>query len=344
MHNPSRVVRQARVSGHVRTAHGFTQALEYRITVSADDDVFAIRAKVGIGWYDAGNGGAGRLSDHTGAVVFRDNAFHHVEHRLVQRCVDHLSVVAGIFKAVQAGHDDAKSGVQAGERVAYTQVHTHRPLTRQAVDVTYTTHAFADRSEARFGRIGAILAIAGYTRINQTWVAVRKILRAQAPFFHSAGPEILDQHIALFHQAPDQVAAFIGPQIGSDALFVTPQAAPPERSSVLIQYTPVTQGVAISRRFHLDDLGSVVGQQATCEGTGQQLPNFNNPDSIQRTPGFCITHLITRVGAPLGAICQIIRLQAEYSNGPCNKPVIISCTGHAGRPQGHSARQRSCPQ
>jgi hypothetical protein len=43
----------------------------------------------------------------------------------------------------------------------------------------------------------------------------------------------------------------------------------------------VAQRVAAFRRFDLDHLGAIVGEDTAGKGTGQQLADFQHPDSVQ---------------------------------------------------------------
>ena len=54
-------------------------------------------------------------------------------------------------------------------------------------------------------------------------------------------------------QLPRQRSAFVRVQIEGNALFIAPQAAPPERGAV-VQEAPDAERITLARRFNLDHL------------------------------------------------------------------------------------------
>ena len=60
------------------------------VAVGADRDVLAVARGVGIRRRDAGHDVTGALAHEAEDVGFRDQRFHHREHRFIERDIDHL--------------------------------------------------------------------------------------------------------------------------------------------------------------------------------------------------------------------------------------------------------------
>ena len=103
------VSRELRVFGQVRASHRTHQALEDAIAVAGNDDVAPILARIRVGGRDAGETCAGAFPYVTEGRKLRDQAFHHAEHRLVERDVDVLALAAVRFQMVHGEQraDDA---------------------------------------------------------------------------------------------------------------------------------------------------------------------------------------------------------------------------------------------
>src|SRR5690606_4708039 len=151
------VVGEARVLGQVGPADQVHQALVDAVAVAGDQHVGAIAAAVGIGRRDAGQGAAGRLAYMAEGIVFRDQAFHHGEHRFVQGHVDDLTLATAL--ALLQGEQDADDAVQGGPRIPDAHADAHRRLPRIAGEVAQTAHGFADHAEAGQVPVGPGLAV-----------------------------------------------------------------------------------------------------------------------------------------------------------------------------------------
>ena len=105
--------------------------------------------------------------------------------------------------------------------------------------------------------------------------------RPQAPAFHGAGAEVLDQHVGVFHQRAQDVLTFSLCQVQRHGLFVARLDFPPDRVAVL-QQPPFAQRVALARRFDLDDFGAEVAQRLAAEGSGDELAEFEDAHAGER--------------------------------------------------------------
>ena len=76
--DPPRVVGEPRVIGQIVPSRGAHQPPEDRVSIAADDHVAPVRARIGVGGDDAGQGGARGLAHDARAVVLGDDRFEHV--------------------------------------------------------------------------------------------------------------------------------------------------------------------------------------------------------------------------------------------------------------------------
>ena len=76
--------------GQIGTVYRQHQPLEDAVAIAGDQHA-AVGAVIRIAGRDAGQGAAGRLAHRAKRAVLGDQAFHHIEHRFVQRHVDHLA-------------------------------------------------------------------------------------------------------------------------------------------------------------------------------------------------------------------------------------------------------------
>ena len=64
-------------------------------------------------------------------------------------------------------------------------------------------HGFGHHAEAGFVAVGAGLAIAADTQDDQARVQRQQVVRPQAPAFHGTGAKVLDQHVCVCGQLPN---------------------------------------------------------------------------------------------------------------------------------------------
>jgi hypothetical protein len=88
------VTGERRIIAQVLAPDGAHEPAKERVGVAGDEDVRAVAAWIEIRRGDAGKRAARALSDGALRVVLRQQAFGDIEHRLVQRDVDHLALAA----------------------------------------------------------------------------------------------------------------------------------------------------------------------------------------------------------------------------------------------------------
>jgi hypothetical protein len=121
------------IVGEVVAPDRLHQPLEDRIAVAADHDA-AVAARIGVRRHDAGQRRAGALAHHAVHAVLGHHAFHHVEHRFVQRDVDDLPRAA-VHVAMVQRHHRADHAVQRRDRIADRDTDARRRHVRIAGDV-----------------------------------------------------------------------------------------------------------------------------------------------------------------------------------------------------------------
>jgi len=105
------VVRKAPVVGEVVPAYQVHQSLKDAVAISGDQHV-APAAEIGVCGSDARQGRAAGLAPMSKVVVLRNQAFHHSEHRLIQRHIDALSLSAMLGSMMQR-QQDADDGIES---------------------------------------------------------------------------------------------------------------------------------------------------------------------------------------------------------------------------------------
>ena len=112
---------------------------------------------------------------------------------------------------------------------------------------------------------------------------------AQAPFLQSPGPEILEDHVDPVGHAPHQVPPCFLPQVDSHRPLVAGDGRPPE-ALALSGEAPRAHRVALPGRLDLDDLGPVITQELSGEGTGDEVAQFEDPKPGQGSGRFGVGH------------------------------------------------------
>src|SRR5439155_5159620 len=141
------VARQFRILPQIVAADRVHQSLVDTVGVAADHDAFAIARRVSVRWDDVGEPCTDAVANLAEEIVVRQHALHHVEHRLVERDVDHLPF-ATMGVAVTQRHQRPDHPVQRGERIADADIHAHWRSVGKTSDVTHAAHRFADGSES----------------------------------------------------------------------------------------------------------------------------------------------------------------------------------------------------
>ena len=105
----------------------------------------------------------------------------------------------------------------------------HRRAARLAGEVAQAAHAFGHQCKTGSVAVGAGLAIATDAQHDQPWVQRQQRVGAEAPAFHRAGAEVLDQHVGLgppAHAPPPARRAASGPARWSACCATAPATRP----------------------------------------------------------------------------------------------------------------------
>ncbi len=179
-------------------------------------------------------------------------------------------------------HHDAHGRVETRHRVAQAEAHAHRRAVGIARQVAQAARRLADGGKARTFRIGPVLTVSRDARHDETGVDLGQGIKAQAPPFHRAGAEILDQDVGFAHEILQDRLACLAAQIDGDGALPARDDRPPDRIAIVIKPPPLAHRVALAGRFDLDDLGAEIGHDLSAIGTCDQLTKFDDPQALQR--------------------------------------------------------------
>ena len=290
-HTPDapRVRRQFGIGGQVIPSDGDHQALEDGVAIAANHH-HAIGTRVSVAGRDTRQGRASRLAHRPESTVLRQQAFHAVEHGLVQGHVHHLATAfrrlgadAGV--AGLQGQQHADHPMQRGQGVSQADTGPHGRTAWLAIEVTHAAHGLGHHGKPWSVFVGAALAVAADAQHDEAGVARAELLVAHAPLLHGAGLEVLDQHIGFIDEAAHQLAPFGRAQVQHHALFVAALHLPPHAGAV-VQHAPLAQRVSTGRSLggrwlDLDDLGTKIGQGLARKGARDQLAQFKHLQARQ---------------------------------------------------------------
>ena len=272
------VAREVGGRGQIGAADLLHQPLEDAVAVAGHEHI-AVAARIGVRRRDAGQRAARGFTDRAERAVFRNEAFHDVEHRLVQRHVDHLAEAAVDLVVIER-EQHADRAVQRRQRVADGDAAAHRHATRLAGEVAQAAHRLADDTEAGPVTIRAGLAIARDAQDDEAGVDRGERVGPETPAFERAGAKVLDQHIGLGDQPAREVLAFGLAQVERQRPLVARLHLPPDRRAVL-QQPPVAQRIPGTRRLDLDHLGTELAEQLAGERTGDELTHLDDAHALQ---------------------------------------------------------------
>ncbi len=272
------VVGEVGVLPQVVAPHGVHQALEDGVAVARNQHIAAVLAGVGVGRRNAGQGATGRPTHFAKGAVFGQEAFHAIEHRLIQGHIDHLTLTRTL--SLLQRQQDANDTMQSGQGVAQAHPHTHRHAAGLCGQVSNPAHGLAHHTKSGAVAVGAGLAIATHAQHDELGVGRQQVLGGQAPAFEGARPEVLDQHIGLGGELAHQGLGLGLLEVQRDGALVARLHLPPHRGAVLEQ-SPFAQRVATARGFDLDHIGTKVGQGFGRKRASNQLPHFNDLEAGQ---------------------------------------------------------------
>ena len=218
------------------------QAFENRVAVGTNLYGFTVSADMDGRWSNPGHDVSATLANETEHVELGHQAFHHGEHRLIQRNVDHLAG-ATVDLAVTECHQPADDAPERGDRIADGNPGAHWWAVLEAGDIAQPAHGLADRAEARLITHRAALAEAGQANDDQTRVELVKRLGIQSELFQRSGAKVLDQHVRFSQQLLQDGQALCMLEIQRDGLLVARLHEPPQRGA-LVELAPLAQRVA----------------------------------------------------------------------------------------------------
>jgi len=288
----ARIVGEVRRFGQVGPADGEHEALEDAVAIARHEHD-AVAATVRIRRCDARQRTAARLAHGAERAVFGDQAFHHVEHRLMQGDVDHLSLAA-IDLAVVQRSQDADHAMQRGEGIADRHAAAHRHPPRLAGEVAQAAHRLADHAEARQVAVRAGLAITRDAQHDEARIQLRQHIPAHAPAFQRTRAEILDQHVGFGDELARDLLPFAAAQIERQRALVARLDLPPD-GGPLLHHAPVAQRIAAVGRLDLDHVGAEIAERLAGEGAGDELAHFDDAYACERSVGgvaFCVHYVV----------------------------------------------------
>ncbi len=134
-----------------------------------------------------------------------------------------------------------------------------------------------DRIVARAFDIGTAPAEAADGRVDQPRIEGGELFASGTEARRGAGPEILDEHIGLAHQALEQAALFRFLEIQGKTAFVAVVGLKMRRIAVAL-IAPI--GIALGA-LHFDDIGTEVGEHHARAGAGDERALLHHTDAVQ---------------------------------------------------------------
>ena len=314
----SRVVGKRRVVRQILPPDHLHQALEDAVGVGPDHDMLGVARQIGVGRHDAGQVAPGALARFPEKVVLRQRPFHHVEHRLVQRHIDHLAparTAAAVRVAVVQSHHHADHPMQGGERVSDRQVRTHRRPIGKTGHVTQPAHRFPDRAESGQVAVRPGLPESGKPQHDQAGIFRREPFVAQSPLLQRPGPEVLDDDVCVPRDPANDLLPFGCAKVDGHRLLVAVLHVPPEGGAP-VQLSPFAKGIALGR-LDLDDFGAELGEEFPGKGSGNQLSQL---DHLQPFQGLCHSSLRSTKA------CARVPVSTYSSSPPTGTPRAIRVT------------------
>ncbi len=104
------------------------------------------------------------------------------------------------------------------------------------------------------------------------------VIPAQSELFHDSGAVVFNHYVRAFDQLAGKGRAFGAAQVDFHTLLVPCADLEPEPTRALWAHLP--EAVALVRALNLYNLGTVIAQQACCEGPCNHVSEFKYPDSF----------------------------------------------------------------
>src|SRR5262249_55665460 len=120
---------------------------------------------------------------------------------------------------------------------------------------------------------------------------------SQAPLFHSAGLEVLNDNVHLPRQTPREVLSLRAVEIECDALLVTTHDVPP-KSRTVMDAAPTANRIPSRWRLDLDDFCTKPRHKRPRERSGQHMSEFKHAQTLKGLRRICTIRLIHFVRHP----------------------------------------------
>ena len=140
---------------------------------------------------------------------------HPADLNIQQRHVEMLPLTS--VRAVMNSRQNGNHSIHTGGQVGYRHTHAHRARARLAVSDTGNAHqtglCLYQIIVARIRRHRACMTKPGDRTVDQSGIDLGQVRITQTFFVEPSGFEVLDQHVALCGQFPDQCLPFLAANI-----------------------------------------------------------------------------------------------------------------------------------
>ena len=172
-------------------------------------------------------------------------------------------------------HQDTDRGVKPGGDVDQGNADPHRAALRRAGRRDHAGHGLDDGVIAGIAAARAVGAEAGNAAMHEFWKLCAQDVVADAPFVECARLEILDQDVGGLQHLHQHRASAVGSEVEPDRTLVAVDADEIGRVFVVERRAPVAHFVA-GRRFDLDDVGAVVGEDLRAIGAAEHAREIDH--------------------------------------------------------------------
>ena len=223
--------------------------------------------------------GRARAGAEVDAGLIGEQRGHDVEHRDLD-----LLTTTGPGPGEERQHDAMgrrHAGDQIGDRVA----DFHRRAIRETGEVHDARLGLDHEVVARAVRLGARLAESRHRAVHQARVQTRERTVPETELVHRPRSEVLEQHVALLRQLPEDLAPLRRLEVQGDALLApvhrheVRRLAPDERR-------PAARVIALAGLLDLDHLGAHVAEHHRAEGAREDAGEVEHANASQRSLSF----------------------------------------------------------
>ncbi len=269
---------EALVGGQLGLAHRLAQAGEHAVGVGGHDHLGAVGRRVHVRRGHPRQHAARARTDHTAELVVGHRRLHERGDRLVDGDVDLLALAGG--PRPHERREGPRHREHRRERVAQADAGPRRGPVGAARRVADAAHGLADAAEP--GLAGQRTGLAEPADVDEDELRVPggQRLVPEAPALERAGPEVLEDDVAVLREPGRHVAALRLAEVEDDRALVAADRGPPEAVAVAGD-APAAHRVALAGRLDLDDVGSVVAEELPGERAGDEAAQLEDADARQ---------------------------------------------------------------